>query len=255
VESAPQAYGLEASNAAPPFSTSAGTSPEAEVEAARGLPDSTDRYRLILGDMAEARIEPATVDLILTDPPYGQEFLPLYSTLAQRASEWLKPGGSLVVMTGHPYLPEVMQRLCSAGLSFHWPLAYVMRGGLNGMKRVYPQRVYPAYKPIIWLTKGKYQGRWIRDVYKGDGPAKQHHRWGQHEGLFVEIIKDLSKPGDLILDPFLGGGTTGAAALKLGRRFIGIEIDPQSYATAKARLGAIGKTTTPQPNRKDKIHG
>lgn len=51
-------------------------------------------------------------------------------------------------------------------------------------------------------------------------------------------VRYLSKPGDLVVDPFAGSGTTGAAALRLGRRFAGAEQDPMHYATACERLAA-----------------
>jgi site-specific DNA-methyltransferase (adenine-specific)/site-specific DNA-methyltransferase (cytosine-N4-specific) len=51
-------------------------------------------------------------------------------------------------------------------------------------------------------------------------------------------VRYLSKPGDLILDPFAGSGTTGVAALRLGRRFAGAEQDATHYATACERLTA-----------------
>ena len=58
----------------------------------------------------------------------------------------------------------------------------------------------------------------------------------------VKVLKHLvrlaTKPGDLILDPFMGVGSTGVAALELGRRFIGIEIDPLYFQAARKRIEA-----------------
>jgi 16S rRNA G966 N2-methylase RsmD len=211
---------------------------ERQREVARNLPDSTDRYRLIHGDMAEARIEPGSVDLVLTDPPYGRAHLPLYSTLAERASRWLKPGGSLVAMVGNAWLIETLQRLGGSGLRYQWTVCCLTEGRRTA--HVYDRKVYPAWKPCVWLVKDRYHGRgWVRDVCTSDGRDKRFHSWGQNEAAFAHFVETLSSPGDLILDPFLGGGTTGAAALKLGRRFIGVEIDRQTFATAKARIGSI----------------
>ena len=50
------------------------------------------------------------------------------------------------------------------------------------------------------------------------------------------MIKPLTVEGNLVLDPFMGSGTTGEAALKLNRRFIGIEIDKKYYSRTKQRL-------------------
>jgi site-specific DNA-methyltransferase (adenine-specific) len=50
------------------------------------------------------------------------------------------------------------------------------------------------------------------------------------------LVRDYSKPGDLICDPCAGGATTALAAIGLGRRFVGAEIDPDTHAKAMKRL-------------------
>lgn len=57
-------------------------------------------------------------------------------------------------------------------------------------------------------------------------------------GLMLGLVADHSDPGELILDPYCGSGTTGSAALRLGRRFIGIERNPEHAETARERLRA-----------------
>jgi len=57
--------------------------------------------------------------------------------------------------------------------------------------------------------------------------------------ILEHIIKIASKPGDLIFDPFMGVGSTGVAALSLGRRFIGVEIDEKYFEAAKKRLKSV----------------
>ena len=71
------------------------------------------RMTLLLGDMQQrgAEIPDASVDLIFTDPPYPEEFLPLWSELSRLAARVLKPDGLLASYTGQVYLPEVMGRL------------------------------------------------------------------------------------------------------------------------------------------------
>lgn len=53
-----------------------------------------------------------------------------------------------------------------------------------------------------------------------------------------ELIRDYTRPGDLIVDPFAGGGTTLLAAAIEGRRCIGAELDPETYRKAVKRLSA-----------------
>jgi site-specific DNA-methyltransferase (adenine-specific)/modification methylase len=59
--------------------------------------------------------------------------------------------------------------------------------------------------------------------------------------LLKHLIGIASHPGDLVLDPFMGVGSTGVAALELGRRFTGIELDPDYYAAAQRRLTATAE--------------
>lgn len=80
-------------------------------------------------------------------------------------------------------------------------------------------------------------------------------RHGEHETekpvlLMVELVDLFSDPGQLILDPFMGSGTTGVAAVRRGRRFIGIEKDPKWFDVACARIGAAanqGDLFIPRP--------
>ena len=68
--------------------------------------------------------------------------------------------------------------------------------------------------------------------------GKKLHPTQKPEALLARVILSSSRPGDLVLDPFSGTGTTGAAAKRLGRQFIGIERDPAYAAAAEARISA-----------------
>lgn len=72
----------------------------------------------------------------------------------------------------------------------------------------------------------------------GHGHTQRHHPTAKPIGLMLALVADFTDPGDLILDPFAGSGTTGVAALRLGRRFTGAEQDATHYATACERLTA-----------------
>jgi hypothetical protein len=195
----------------------------------------TDRYKLILGDIAEAcqQIEDDSIDVIITDPPYPKEYLPLYEILAKEAARILKPGGSLIVMVGQSYLPEILS-LTTPHIRYHWAVSYLTPGGQSA--QIWHRKVNTFWKPLLWFVKGEYSGEWIGDVAKSAANDKRFHNWGQSESGMAEIIERFSMPGQTILDPFLGGGTTAVVALELGRYFIGIDQDPAAIQTTLKRL-------------------
>ena len=61
-------------------------------------------------------------------------------------------------------------------------------------------------------------------------------------GLMLDLVRDFTAPNDIVLDPFAGSGTTGEACLLLGRRFVGVELDPNHADTARARLDRVTET-------------
>lgn len=69
--------------------------------------------------------------------------------------------------------------------------------------------------------------------------GQKAHATQKPEALLYRVILASSQPGDVVLDPFFGSGTTGAVAKKLGRHFIGIEQDPAYVAIARERIDAI----------------
>jgi modification methylase len=76
-----------------------------------------------------------------------------------------------------------------------------------------------------------------RERLKHDG-AKAHSTQ-KPEALLYRVLLSATNPGDIVLDPFFGSGTTGAVARKLGRHFVGIERDPQYIDMARQRIAAV----------------
>ena len=176
-----------------------------------------------------------SVDCIITDPPYPKDFIDLFDDLGSLAARVLKPGGSLVVMTGQLYLPRYIE-LLSKHLTYHWILAYTTPGGQA--VQVWNQEVNTFWKPLLWFVKDQRDSRWVSDVVNTPVNAndKQHHHWGQSVEGTQAIVEKFTNPGDCILDPFLGGGTTGLVCKATKRKFIGVEIDE---AVAKQALTRI----------------
>ena len=201
------------------------------------LPKEGKDYRLILGDFCEVadQIEDGSVDLILCDPPYLKESLWVFDKLGEFAAKKLRNGGSLVAMVGQYHLPQIMNDL-GKHLTWHWPLIVTNTGQAAYIQS---KRVEVGYKPMLWYTKGTYTGRSMKDVIKGGGVDKNWHEWGQSEDEFSWIIEYLSENGDLVCEPFAGGGTTVAAALKAGRRIIAIDSDSESIEMTLRRVDQV----------------
>jgi hypothetical protein len=88
----------------------------------------------------------------------------------------------------------------------------------------------------LWYVKGQNQNEGILDTVKAtdpEGADTRFHRWGQSVGGFIELVDRFSVKGDLICDPFCGGGTTGIACLASSRQFIGIDCDAAAIAQAE----------------------
>ena len=73
-------------------------------------------------------------------------------------------------------------------------------------------------------------------VFNFPNGSKKYHPTGKNLKLFTELIEDNSNENELILDPFMGGGTTGVACINTNRNFIGIELDENYFEIAKKRI-------------------
>lgn len=201
----------------------------AESAPESGLPRTT----LMNDDFRDLDIGAASIDLILTDPPYGKEYLELWTDLSRKASEWLKDGGVLVSYSGQFYLPRVISRL-SESLSYLWCGSLITEGP-HAM--IHPRKVRTRSKPILFFSNGKRASDdWFEDTLYSEGRRKERHRWEQAVGPARKIIEWLTKPEDLVLDPFVGTGSVAVAARDSGRRFIGCDTNRDIIEVAKERL-------------------
>ena len=141
-------------------------------------------------------------------------------------------------MIGQSYLPEIMAMMAGK-LKYQWVAAYLTPGGQA--VQLWDRKVNTFWKPLLWFVKGEYEGDWIGDVSKSNpnDNDKRFHHWGQSESGMADIIKRFSSVGELILDPFVGGGTTGAVALEMGRKFIGADAEIGEVEKTKSRLSRV----------------
>jgi site-specific DNA-methyltransferase (adenine-specific) len=95
---------------------------------------------------------------------------------------------------------------------------------------------------VLLFSKGKYSGDSFGDVIKTspNNNDKRFHRWGQSEEGFELLFDKFVFPGQTILDPFVGGGTTAVVSLKRGCNFIGIDNDLNALLTTKRRCQSLG---------------
>jgi len=180
------------------------------------------------GDFREvlADVEPGSVALVLTDPPYPERYLPLWDALGAWAAEALVPGGSLVAYCGQAILLPALDAL-SAHLRYWWTLALIH--GQTAM--LTGKNVSVGWKPIVWFVRERRRTEtMLADTMRGGTPRKTvptgdgDANWAQAVDPLLPIIAALTAPGDLIVDPFAGSGTVGLAAHRYGRRFIGAEL-------------------------------
>jgi methylase of polypeptide subunit release factors len=211
--------------------------------------------RLHTGDFREvlATLPPESVDAIITDPPYLLEHIPLFEPLAEHAARLLKPHGVLVVMVAHLHLLDYLNAL-NQHLNYRWICAYLMDGSKAS---VAVSRVAAAWKPLlVYVRRDARDLRFVpSDVFYGankteDGLEKVYHHWQQSLHGFMDIVQRFTEPGETVLDPFMGSGTTGVACLYLNRRFIGCDNDPSAVAVATKRIrethGLLSSEATPR---------
>ena len=203
------------------------------------MPAHDGRLRLFAAAVADGHehIEPGSVDCIVTDPPYPRAFVAVYGDLARTAARVLRPGGCCLVMAGQSYLPEIVAAM-TPHLRYHWTVAYLTPGGQS--VQLWERKVNTFWKPVLWFVNDPddvgYPGEWVGDVARSDANDKRFHHWGQSESGMADLVRRFSRAGETVFDPFLGGGTTGVAALGLNRLFIGSDSDGTAVKQARGRL-------------------
>ncbi len=179
-----------------------------------------------------------SADLFLTDPPYDKDSIGLYGKLAELAQRKLKPGGLCAVMCGQLFFDQVFAQM-TKHLDYYWLCGV---GGNEGTRStlILNRRMLNVLRPVLIFAKRplKQMARSSRpfmlDWIIGEGD-KQHHTWGQGLKQFRYLVEHLSEPGQLCVDPFVGGGTVPVACVSTGRRYIGTEIDAGVAAACSSR--------------------
>jgi len=219
-------------------------------------------HRVLCADATETRVaEPESVDVMWTDPPFGVSYTggtrkaltmqgddasgiaELLQKAFARADTQLKPGARIYV--AHPVGPLSIsfgQEFMRAGWHLHQTLIWVKDSIVLG-RSDYHYRHEPVlygYKPGQRRTgrgaRGWYGDNRQASVFEIPRPkASLAHPTIKPVRLVEAHLVNSSQPGDLVLDPFLGSGTTLIACEKLGRRCCGADIDPRYVDVAVRR--------------------
>lgn len=180
-----------------------------------------------------AGVKPESAKLILTDIPYGGDFVPQVSDLAAVAERTLAPGGLFVAYVGQYRLNEKL-RLLDEHLQFCWMGASVWHGEGNFTPHL---KLVSKWIPIVIYSKGHWNPaiKWI-DTFRVEAREKVWHEWQRPLDEVESLIHYFSQPGDLVLDPCGGGFTTAVACHRLGRRCISCDSEKEYVLKGQERL-------------------
>lgn len=175
----------------------------------------------------------------------------------------LKDDGSLWVIGSYHNIYRVGAILQDLGF---WILNDVVWTKTNPMPNFRGTRFTNAHETLLWCVKApnarytfnyeamknlndglQMRSDWMLPLCTGaerlKNDGKKTHPTQKPEALLYRILLATSNPGDVVLDPFFGTGTTGAVAKKLGRRWIGLERDEAYIAAARARIDGAREVT------------
>ena len=199
-----------------------------------------------------------SIDLIITDPPYGVNYegghfhsgnvniirkreklvndtFNVYPQLFQEMYRLLKDNSG----GGYVFYADSLSQYIYPPIPFE-KYQMLIWGKSNARYAAMMARYKHNFEPFVWLQKPptKWRGKttetalwWMR------ANAKNYfHPTEKPKGIISRMIQNSSDKNDIILDPFMGSGTTGVAAKELGRNFIGIEIHKPYFDIAERRI-------------------
>ena len=184
-----------------------------------------------------------SMDMVFTDPPWDEGALICYETVGRLANRVLKPGGFAAVYCGKMFLPEILSML-SSWLDYVWMYCVFQPDNNWSLTRA-NVGIFEAWRPIALFRKpGDYrEQRFAPDALKCTR-QKQWHDWQQGIEPIEKYIELLTEPGDIVLDPFVGGATVPYAAMRLKRHYLAFDKEEETVRLALARLNGRGNKET-----------
>lgn len=228
-----------------------------------------ETYDLYLGNaytlIKEFKKNNIKVNHIITDPPYNISTMNNFSTLnhprkgidfgnwdkgfdlyswIKEYSEILDKNGSMIIFCSYRYMSHIIDALESVGMRVKDTIIWKKS---NPMPRNIDRRYVQDSEFAIWAVKEN--AKWIfnkpenisylRPLYETStvsGKERTIHPTQKSLELMEKLVTIHTNKNDIILDPFMGSGTTGVAAVKHGRKFIGIEISSQYFDISLDRI-------------------
>lgn len=212
---------------------------------------------LYLGDCREILPTLGKVDAVVTDPPYSDQ-----TARGARTRNDDAFGGDVLVpfsisekdlLEAFDLCGSLCRRWMVASIDWKYGskieanpphgLKFVRAGAWckpNSAPQFTGDRPAPGWEFVAILHSTSDKMRWNgggkRAIWVTPAVKANGHPTPKPEDLMLEWIEDFTDEGETILDPFMGSGTTGVAAVKLGRKFIGIEIEPKYFDIACRRI-------------------
>ena len=221
-------------------------------------------YNLQLGEASLMRPDQSRVDAV---DDHWDKFAS-FETYDAFTREWLtacrrvmKPNATLWVIGSYHNIFRVGSALQDLGF---WILNDIVWRKANPMPNFRGKRFTNAHETLIWASRSadskgytfhydalkggnedlQMRSDWFIPLCTGDerlkdAEGRKVHPTQKPEALLARTLLSATNPGDVVLDPFFGTGTTGAVAKQLGRRFIGIERETVYAEAARARIDAV----------------
>ncbi len=206
--------------------------------------------KIICGDCLRltTKIPDGSIDTIITDPPYGLnkkgisndlDLSTFYKVLPE-CYRVLKQDSWFVTFFSTKFLPELFK---NNPFSYFWQIVLYCPEGMVkspiGFTKFMSCFIFKKGNPTIV--------QWNKDIFK-DTPGKMvepdegyiNHPTPKPKHFIKEVLKMFTKENDLILDPFIGSGSTAIACSHLNRSFVGFEVNPDYIKIANERLNKVG---------------
>lgn len=225
-----------------------------------------ERYKLYQGDCLDIINNIEVVDCIITDIPYNISKKNNFKTMKDRTGrngidfgEWdkgfeeenliqfislIKSGGSFILFHSCEQFGKLKEIFENNGLMLKDKLIWEKT---NPMPRNRDRRYISNIEILSWYVKpknkwtfnrqnGKYESSVLKYPSESGGGFRRYHPTQKNLKMIEYLIKIHTNENDVVLDPFMGSGTTGVACMNLNRRFMGIELDESYFNIAKNRI-------------------